>query len=269
MDKTKIGEKILESYKSREGIFKEVDRFETSEEIKKSEFYLDYITFVSAIDYQKNIDADKLWEAGEKWAKDYPWLFKPAELLNKQTSEIANTFKQITDYKFFKPQDVYIWLLIADALYKHGGNTKTLLEEFEYDAYKIYTTLSGNLKKDFPFLSGPKILPMWLRILKEDAGIELKNMEKIPLPVDKNVARVTCNLIFGEKFDGKVEEIKEKVRKEWNDIAKELGLPVIKFDYPLWFLGSKGCSKRKCGYCSFRDDCKSDNAILPRQSQYL
>ncbi len=273
-EKKAIGTKIRDASNKKDGIFEEAESASKSEpEIE--DVYLEYITFMSAIDYQKGIKADDLWKKGKAWAKMYPWLFKPNELMNKPIPEVVKTFHQIRITKddsekscsgFLRPQDLGIWLFIAHALKEHGGSTKSLLKEFNYDAFEIYEKLrdKDKQKEDFPFLSGDKILPMWLKILNEDAGIELKNMDKIPLPVDVNVARVTYNLIFKKDFDGTVSEnMKKEIRNEWNSIAKEIGVNVINFDTPLWTLGSKGCSEAKktktksiCEKkCTLKDKC--------------
>lgn len=93
---------------------------------------------------------------------------------------------------------------------------------------------------------------MWLKILSEDAKMPLKKLDKLPLPVDKNVAEATHNLLFHRKFDGSVtDKIREQVRNIWNRIANTLDVPVINFDTPLWILGgSKGCSSLHHSGCT-------------------
>lgn len=185
-------------------------------------------------------------KAAKRWAIEYPWLFKPMELFRKTITDAIQDFKRIREResRVFRLQDIGIWLLIADALQEYEGKVSNLLQNFDFDAWRIYNEFTGRLKRKFPFLSGDKILPMWLKILVEDAEIELKNMRKLPLPVDGNVAEATFNLIFKRKFRGKLSpDIKETVRNVWKSVAKELNVPVISFDTPLWTLGGKtGCS---------------------------
>jgi hypothetical protein len=265
----KLGNKLLEAFKKHEAIFSTHTSASKNDIGMDKETYLNYITFISSIDYQKGIDADDLWKAGKEWVKKYPWLFKPKELLSKNTPEVVKAFKEIRENYggVFRIQDIGIWLLIAATLSKYyEGETSVLLEKFDYNASRIKEKLNNELKKEFPFLSGEKILPMWLKILKEDGGIDLKNMNEIPLPVDKNVARATFNLIFHEKFDGKVsEDIRERARKAWKDVADkigEIGVPVIDFDTPLWILGgNEGCAtaKKSCrnaSKCPVKEFCR-------------
>ena len=256
-----IGKKILQAFNNNVGIFRDL-RSEAGNDIGlDNDLYLNYVTFTSAIDYRKNIKANDLWRAAKRWVKEYPWIFKPKELLNKPLAQIIAVFEQIRerDIRSFRIQDIGIWLLIADALYEYGSKTSKLLEYFNFDAWRIYNEFNGPLKKKFPFLSGDKILPMWLKILSEDAGIKLKNMEKLPLPVDKNVAEATYNLILGKKFEGNLDKkSKEVVRALWKRIADKLSVPVISFDTPLWTLGGEGCSntqKANCRDCPVSSHC--------------
>ena len=249
-----IGKKILQAFDDGAGLFREYHSEAANDAGLDNDLYLNYLTFTSAIDYQKNIEANILWKAAKEWARQYPWLFKPNELMDKAIAQVIADFKHIRerDSGIFRPQDVGIWLLIAEALHKHGGRTSRLLEDYDFDAWKIYNELSGPLKKDFPFLSGDKILPMWLKILWEDAKMPMRNMEKLPLPVDKNVAEATHNLLFRKKFNGIVnEKTIEQVRAVWKKIADRLDVPVISFDTPLWILGGNaGCSSSHQAGCT-------------------
>ena len=258
-----VGREVLRAFNQGIGIFEDQHSESLNSEGFENDLYLNYITFTSAIDYQKNIEANDLWRVSKRWAKEYPWLFKPNEVLKKPTAQVIAAFESIreNDKRFFRLQDIGIWLFIADALEAYGGTTLKLLESFDFDAWKIYSEFKGRLKKQFPFLSGEKILPMWLKILHEDAGVQLKNMEKLPLPVDKNVAEVTFNLVFKKKFSGNVDtKTIEDVRAVWKQIADKLNVPVISFDTPLWVLGgNEGCSnlqKSNCKKCPVNKYCQ-------------
>lgn len=126
---------------------------------------------------------------------------------------------------------------------------------------KFTKTLVTVLQKinTFPFWT--KILPMWLKILNIDAGAALKNIDKVPLPVDKNVAETTYNLLFKDEIKGAVDaRIMNYVRNVWNKIAGSLKVPVIYFDTPLWILGGKnGCSSSNyfgCANCPVNGFCR-------------
>lgn len=259
-----IGRKILEAFEEGLGMFEEYHSESGNDIGMDYDLYLNYITFTSSIDYQKNIEANVLWRTAKKWVQEYPWLFKPKELLSRKTDQIIEHFRRIRERSggVFRVQDIGIWLYIADALQEYEGKTRKLLESFDFDALRIFRAFRGRLKKRFPFLSGDKILPMWLKILEEDGDVPLKNMHGLPLPVDKNVAEVTYNLILKRKFDGNVDtKVKSTVRIIWKQIADKINCPVIRFDTPLWILGgNKGCSGRQsrggeCNSCPVKFYC--------------
>jgi len=259
-----IGKTILDYFKKRKGVFSNI-KIESRNDIgMDKEIYLNYITFISSIDYAKGIEADVLWKEGKEWVKKYRWLFLPNELFQRSCKEVMETFLIIrkNSKKVFRLKDIGIWLTIASTLQEFEGKTSKLLERFKkgevIDAKRVFEFIKDS-KEKFPYLSGDKILPMWIKILKEDGGVEFKNMDKIPLPVDRNVARVTYNLIFHEDFNGELsEKKKEEIREVWKEIANRIKVAVIEFDTPLWFLGGKYCSKRKCRICSFKKYCRGN-----------
>lgn len=272
----KIGGKILNAFEKRKGFYTNYKLESKNSENWEKDRYLNYVTFVSSVDYQKAIKADKLWKQAKKWGNDYPWLFMPPEFLKKSASEVAEVFQKIREETpaVFMPRDAGIWLLIARSLKTiYKGKTSTLLKKFNYDAKQIYDKLrkrkdEDGLKENFPFLSGDKILPTWLKILKEDANQPMKNMEKIPLPVDKDVARVTYNLFFKKEPPPKKigKKVTDRVREKWNEIANGLNRAVIDFDTPLWLLGGKkGCAKQKKGctvnHCPVKEFCSKQGEI--------
>lgn len=262
-DYVEVGRDLLQAFNDGVGIFKDLRSEAVNDVGLERDLYLNYVTFTSAIDYRKNIPANDLWKAAKRWAMEYPWLFRPNELLRKSIADVMGDFKRIREResRVFRLQDIGIWLLIAAALQEYEGKVSKLLQDFDFDAWRIYSEFTGRSKRKFPFLSGDKILPMWLKILVEDAEVELKNMGELPLPVDGNVAEATFNLIFKKQFGGKISaDVKLSVRRAWKSIAKELNVPVINFDTPLWTLGGKiGCSdphRIGCNDCPVSKHCR-------------
>jgi hypothetical protein len=76
---------------------------------------------------------------------------------------------------------------------------------------------NGKQIPDFPYLRGPKIGPLWLRMLGDNVGMsQLRNLEKVPIPVDIHVARATLSTgIVRGRFRGRLVEIFEYIRKAW------------------------------------------------------
>jgi hypothetical protein len=46
-------------------------------------------------------------------------------------------------------------------------------------------------RSDFPHLMGEKIAPLWIRMLRDNIGIELSGHEDVPIPVDVHLLRAS------------------------------------------------------------------------------
>lgn len=138
---------------------------------------------------------------------------------------------------------------------------------------------SGRWVNDYPYLRGDKIGPLWLRMLKDNVGInKLWNLDKVPIPVDVHVARATLALgIVRGIFKGRLEDLFEDIRSVWFESVK--GLKVNKrqmialdLDEPLWHLSKYGCFIRdkvtgqcpKYHNCEARDFCISGTIAIEK-----
>jgi len=120
-------------------------------------------------------------------------------------------------------------------------------------------------------LGGPKIGPLWLRMLRDNVGISrLMNLEKVPIPVDRHVARATLatGVVRGQ-FEGRLDELFEYVREAWFKSVKDLNAknrPMIALDVdePLWHLSKYGCANRDAitGHCPVYSRCEARNFCI-------
>jgi hypothetical protein len=230
---------LLKDYSEKEGVFKQFKfppEYNLPNDIKQgSEQELLFLTLTVSLDYGR--DATKLWKQSyDAWlSKENKWIFTPKLVVQNGLDTLANLFKSLNDQKPNK--DAKIWFTICKKLLEFEGSIYNLLKQLDFDAVKISKYLEYN-KKEFPYLSGPKIKPLWLRMINDTVRIKLKNIEQIPLPVDTHTAKMTFKLIFKENFRGKItKEIREKVQKTWQIILNGTGLYSLQLDEPLWLLG--------------------------------
>lgn len=117
---------------------------------------------------------------------------------------------------------------------------------------------------DYPYLRGDKIGPLWLRMLRVIVGItELKNLDKVPIPVDIHVARATLTTgVVRGQLKGKINELFKYIREAWFESVNGLNTksrPMIALDVdePLWHLSKYGCTKRdkNTGICPLYHRC--------------
>ena len=237
---------------------------------------LDHIFFIAltvSIDYQR--DAPSLWESSRKTFDDPEtrYLFDPKLLYETPFRKIVEDMQK---YKLSKkPQkDANIWRTVGVTFYKKWeGDPRNFLKNCNWDSSLILKRLrddthlyNGRLVSDYPYLRGPKIGPLWLRMLRDNVGIaQLRNLEKVPIPVDIHVARATLTTgVVRGSIKVRLDELFEYIRKAWFESVKGLSIknrPMIALDVdePLWHLSKYGCSNRDktTGYCPVFNRCEA------------
>jgi hypothetical protein len=118
--------------------------------------------------------------------------------------------------------------------------------------------------KNFPSLSRvsrtSKILLQWIRMLKDEAHVDLKNINKIPIPIDLHNARatITTGCLVGS-YNGPFEDLAVQAQKAWTNSC-EKSFPnyyPLQLDEMLSNLSRFGCSKRKNeDSCPVKDKCR-------------
>jgi len=217
-----------------------------------------FITLTVSIDYQR--DAPSLWASSRKTFDDPEtrYLFDPKLLHETPFDKITEDMQKYGLSK--KPQkDAYIWRTVGVTFYKKWeGNPCNFLKNCNWDSSLILKRLkndthlyNGRSVSDYPYLRGPKIGPLWLRMLRDNVGIaQLRNLEKVPIPVDIHVARATLatGIVRGQ-FIGRLDEVFEYIRKAWFESVKGLSIKnremiALDVDEPLWHLSKYGCTMR-------------------------
>ena len=106
----------------------------------------------------------------------------------------------------------------------------------------------------------------------ETGLLKIKNLNELDIPVDKQVARFTMYTgvvkLLSELFQGCVHEppLRGLIEEAWRNAAKKLSVPPWKLDEPIWTVGSKLCSGRKCGRCPVKDLCNKTKGITFKEN---
>lgn len=231
-----------------------------------------FLTLTVAIDYQR--DAHALWESARCTYEDPEtrYLFDPATLHETPYSKIVDDLQKHRLSKKSQ-QDTFIWRTVALSFYKKwGGDPRNFLADCDYDGPTILRRLKedqhlgdGRSYIDFPYLRGDKIGPLWLRMLRDNAGIDtIQNLESVPIPVDIHIARASlCLGVVHGRYEGRLEDLFADVRRAWAESVKGHpvdGRPMIALDVdePLWHLSKFGCGRRnpETGVCPLRGTCE-------------
>ena len=241
-----------------------------------------FLTLTVSIDYMR--DADELWCSARKTYEDpnTNYLFVPKEVYKIKDSSMNKIKEDMKKHNLSKrsEKDAEIWVRLSTTFYeKWKGDPYNLFKNFNWDAERIIEELT-EFKYDYPYLRGLKIAPLWLRMLRDIAGLEnLKNLEKIPIPVDVHIARASNFLGVIKNNDSSILEDDDELRKNYDKIRKAIrkawsksveGLNIngkkiiaLDMDEPLWLLSRYGCSKidkenskKLCSDCVVKDLCR-------------
>ena len=247
--------------------------------VKGSLEHILFITLTVSIDYQR--DADALWGNSRKSYNDpdVRYLFDPNALHVKPRQLIIQDMQK---YELSRrpDKDAYIWQIVGITFHKKWqGDPRNFLEDCGWDAVKILRRLKGDQhlcnnrqRYDYPYLRGDKIGPLWLRMLRDNVGLkEIKNLEQVPIPVDRHVARSSLALgVVRGRYDAGLNEIFGTIRKAWFESVNGLsveGRPMIALDVdePLWHLSRYGCKDRdkRNGSCPNYCLCEARNYCVP------
>lgn len=219
-----------------------------------------FITLTVSIDYQR--DADTLWAVSRKTFEDEDtrYLFFPESVYKAPFLKVREDMQK---YKLSKKpnQDSWIWRTNAISfLKKWSSDPLNLIKTVHFNAVHLLERIKndknpqGNkLKHDFPFLRGDKIAVLWIRMLRDNVGLDLNNMPQIPIPVDTHIARATLMVAFSPDWQGKVPA--KEIQAIWQKAAKGTNLIALDFDEPLWHLSKYGCSKCIGNYCPTKAQC--------------
>jgi len=242
--------------------------------------HVNYITLTVAIDYQR--DATILWNNSRITFEDDAtrYLFEPQKVVK---TELGQIMKDMQKHGLSQKhgRDAKFWTTICATLNRKWENKPLNFLEFcNWNAITILDNLrsnshldGGKYEADFPNLRGAKIGPLWVRMLRDNLGItQLKNLDKVPIPVDVHIARSSLALgIVKGDYNGRLETLFEDIRAAWFECVRGLytgkrEMVALDVDEPLWHLSKYGCSKSrdkatgKCGLiktCNAREFCIS------------
>ena len=205
-----------------------------------------FLTFISAMNRKRN--ADQLWRAGLALFESHPRMFDPA--LVAEIDDLLGTLDESGVSRLHGP-DTNAWTVIARSLAAgHDSPVPRLIERGSGDAGELLRDLQSQDRSGrprFPLLRGPKIGPMWIRILANPGGAQISRMEAIPVAVDTHVRRVSENLGLANAGGLSLRRARPVIQSVWRAAAAGIEGPdgisgSAALDPALWFYGKNGCS---------------------------
>jgi hypothetical protein len=231
-----------------------------------------FLTFTAALDRAR--EADSLWRSAGNLFKLNKSYFVPTYVLQLSDDTLLNTLKEFRVSQRHGP-DSSAWKAIATALSDQTESCDVLraINEGRGDATALLHNVGRKkgAKQLFPFLAGPKIGPMWVRMLVYPGEAEVSKLIQLPVSVDVQVRKVSE--YFGvtntaeRSFSPSVRRL---IQDAWSSdvLSKGSSGPGIlantccALDPALWYWGKWGCThcernKRKipihalCNKCIF------------------
>jgi hypothetical protein len=210
-----------------------------------------YITFTSALDRAR--DADLLWRRSADLFADARWAFHPHEASARPLVELQDVLRRHGVSQRHSP-DSNGWRTIAQtlsnpalaprahsAIFEGHGEARALLNELA--SHRGGSPL-------FPFLRGPKIGPMWVRMLSYPGGAAIASLDTIPVAVDVQVRKVTEYLGVTDTNDLDLDKARALIQARWSEDVRSSGaegpIPLAgtaaALDPALWFYAKWGCT---------------------------
>lgn len=196
--------------------------------ISSRENYL-YFTLPPSINFQRNSPA--MWASALKTWKDpkTQWIFFPEKVATESRSKAQ---KALTQYKLALQTNKHtdIWIAICKTLHNSFKNDpRELLKAGHNDVREILELVQVQMKKDFPYLSGPKLANYWLFILSLFTDVKLGGMEGISIIPDTHVIQASHKLGITNK-----ETAAQKVAEAWLSLLDGSGIIPVQMHPVLW-----------------------------------
>ncbi len=257
----KIAGKLQDLFYNRRGFFKDysMPEYILPRNLKDgSKEHALYLTYVISIDYMT--DAEKLWKKSRGAYELHSERFQPKKILSLSPNSVQSFVKSLGAR--FSPSAAKTWIKIS----------KLLVDKYDGDPRNITTKplIVNQIKaklQDFPHLRGPKLSNFYLRAMGEKGLFKVADLNQLDIPVDKQVARFTIYTgvlqLQTEQFVGcaQDEPLRSLIEEAWRHAAQALNVAPWKLDEPIWTIGSKLCSGRKCGECPVEEFCDKTKGI--------
>jgi hypothetical protein len=238
-----------------------------------------FITFTAAMDRAR--DADRLWYSSCRLFLERRWIFDPPAVANRDRIELVETLRQYGVSQRHRV-DCGGWRVIAETLSSlQSGPIHVAIYDGSGDAVELLGALQGNYpdgRPRFPLLRGPKIGPMWVRMLAYPGAAAIRSIDVLPVAVDVQVRKVTEYLGVTNTRGQDLEKVRTAIQAAWREDVRlngatgpaALANTCAALDPALWFLGKWGCTRceqagRKAPVADVCSECRFDEISSPRQ----
>lgn len=210
-----------------------------------------FLTLMAAMDRARL--AEPLWRSGTALFKSQSWVFQPLEAIARPLFHLRDALATSGVSQRHGP-DSAAWRLILEALASDDSPAavRRAIADGEGDARELLQAASATRSSGqpwFPFLGGPKISAMWVRMLADPGEAKISNIGVLPVAVDVQVRKVTEYLGLTQTAGRPLEAVRREIQDVWMATAPAaVGPPALvgtsaALDPAIWFFGSLGCTQ--------------------------
>jgi hypothetical protein len=205
---------------------------------KKKELRIAYFTLPMALNYQR--DSFAMWKAALETYNDRETqnVFDVRKAAIMPEKELR---KRLLKHKLALQPNKHTdtWKRISETVLGEWGSFEKLIIASNNDFLELREMIQKTHKKDFPYLSGPKIFNYWSSILDRYAGVKLKNTEHIEIAVDTHILK--CSVKLGVITPKEAEKLgRIAISEKWRKALGGSGISPAKMHFVLWFWSRNG-----------------------------
>lgn len=198
-----------------------------------------YFTLPMALNYQRN--SYSLWQSALLTWQDESCreVFIPNKVVNMPIELLK---EKLLKYKVaLQPnKQPLIWMKLCETFYgKFNSDIRGLFQICDNNVIKIKDYILKN-KKEFPYLSGTKILNYWLYVITQYTDIKLKNRQAITVAPDTHVIQASLKLGVISKEEFLKSNVREIVAQRWDEILNGTDIQPIDIHTPFWLWSRNG-----------------------------
>ena len=205
-----------------------------------SEERLRYYTLPMALNYRR--PSLQLWTAAKKTFEDIDtrdcFDIHSVAVLPIDSADLG---RALSKYKLSMQPSRHpvIWSKIATVIDTEWGSIENLFESVNYDFLKLRELVQITYKKQFPYLSGPKLFNFWCYILGVYCAVDFKNKAHIDIAVDSHIRRASKVLgLISEKEQDSFDA--NAIANRWRTLLVDSDIAPVDLNVPLWFWSRAG-----------------------------
>ncbi|MEK3741795.1 hypothetical protein NST23_03760 [Brevibacillus sp. FSL K6-0770] len=200
------------------------------------------LTLGMALNYQRN--SYTLWQSIAQAYQDerIRWIFNPHAVSKSSIEELRQALLQ--ERVALQPnRHPEIWKSVSTGITQSSlkGDVAGMLESVQFDIASLKNMMQVTRKREFPYLSGPKIFNYWLYVMETYTGVKWKSRELITIAPDTHIMKATVklDLCSSDVLDGTAED-RNLVAEAWEKALRGSGLAPIDVHTPLWLWSRAG-----------------------------